>query len=65
MTIPNDVGQWLQNAGYENHCFISWPHVESKYVKDCARKVKEMIENVLGASVANPDTCKQTGTSDV
>jgi hypothetical protein len=55
MAIPNDVVQWLQNAGYEHHCFISWPHVESNDVKDCARNVKRMIREYLSISVSRPE----------
>jgi TIR domain len=54
MTIPNNVAQWLQDAGYEHHCFISWPHVKSRDVKDCAINVKLMIEQFLAISVHSP-----------
>ena len=31
-----NVEQWLEEAGYEYHCFISWPHAKNKDLKDCA-----------------------------
>ncbi len=54
MTISYEVEQWLQNAGYGYHCFISWPHTKSTDVSDCARNVKKLIEEYLAISVPNP-----------
>ena len=38
--------KWLKDAGYEYHCFISWPHV-GKEAKEWAKKLKESIEQSL------------------
>jgi hypothetical protein len=48
------VDQWLQNAGYEYHCFISWPHTKDTDVSDCAKYVKDRIEQSLASLVPNP-----------
>jgi len=48
------IEQWLQQAGYEYHCFISWPHTENKDLTDCARFIKDAIVNDLALSVPNP-----------
>ncbi len=54
MTIPLDIEQWLQNAGYGNHCFVSWPHTKSEVLLDCARNIKKLIEEYLAISIPNP-----------
>jgi len=48
------VDQWLQQAGYEYHCFISWPHTKDTDVSDCAKYVKDRIEQRLASLVPNP-----------
>jgi hypothetical protein len=54
MTLTPNIEQWLQEAGYEYHCFISWPHTENKEITDCARHIRDAITNDLALSVPEP-----------
>ncbi len=54
MSITYMLNQWLEDSGYEYHCFISWPHTKSRELTQCARKVKEAIEESLALSIARP-----------
>jgi hypothetical protein len=54
MTLTPHIERWLQQAGYEYHCFISWPHTENKEITDCARFIRDAIKNGLALSVPNP-----------
>ena len=49
-----EVQTWLSAAGYEYHCFISWPHIADHEIAECARRVKEAIESELRYSVPDP-----------
>jgi hypothetical protein len=54
MAIDYPTEQWLQTAGYEHHCFISWPHTISKELTECARRLKTAIEQQLALSIPRP-----------
>lgn len=54
MPITAQEDQWLRNAGYEYHCFISWPHINNNNLKKCARKIKEFIEQDLALDIHEP-----------
>jgi hypothetical protein len=62
MPITPPVEQWLKDAGYEYHCFISYPRIKTKDGNDdmthplnqCARGVKEAIIQGLSYSIPNP-----------
>jgi hypothetical protein len=54
MTFTPYIEQWLQQAGYEYHCFISWPHTENKEITDCAKYIRDAITNGLALSVPSP-----------
>jgi hypothetical protein len=54
MPITHALEQWLINSGYEYHCFISWPHTKNKHLTECARRLKEAIEESLALSIASP-----------
>ena len=54
MPITPDIEQWLENAGYEYHCFISWAHTRNKEMTRCARIMKESIEEFLALSIPEP-----------
>lgn len=67
MTLTPSIEQWLQEAGYEYHCFISWPHTENREITDCARYVRDAISNELALSVPSPrifldETCISAGS---
>jgi hypothetical protein len=49
-----EIQAWLNEAGYENHCFISWPHIDEHEVAQCARLVRKAIQNELKFSVPDP-----------
>lgn len=52
--ITPEIEHWLQDAGYEYHCFISWAHAPNRDLIECARKVREAIEQDLALSIPNP-----------
>lgn len=54
MVLTPDIDGWLRDAGYEYHCFISWPHTASQDISNCARKLKEEIESRLAPYVPEP-----------
>lgn len=54
MPITPEIDNWLINAGYEYHCFISWAHNENPEYTMCARIMKEKIEQMLALSIPNP-----------
>jgi hypothetical protein len=54
MPKPHVIEQWLQDAGYRYHCYISWPHTENELLTECAIRVKEAIEQYLALSISEP-----------
>jgi len=54
MPITYDDEQWLQDAGYKYHCFISWPRTMNKDLTDCAKRLKDAIEQQLALSIPTP-----------
>jgi hypothetical protein len=46
--------QWLENAGYEHHCFISWPHTGDKDLSKCAERVEADIMSGLSEFITVP-----------
>jgi hypothetical protein len=54
MAITPDVEKWLQDAGYEYHCFISWAHTGNEDMTECARRVKDAIEKELSLFIPSP-----------
>jgi hypothetical protein len=54
MAISLDTEQWLQRAGYEYHCFISWAHTPNRRVAACVKYLKQEIEEQLALSIHNP-----------
>lgn len=54
MALTPQIEQWLQQAGYEYHCFISWPHTENKEITDCAKYIRDATANGLAMSVPSP-----------
>jgi hypothetical protein len=49
------VQEWLRDAGYEYHCFISYPRISNDDMAECARRVKESIEKELTYLVRKPN----------
>lgn len=68
MAITPNLEQWLVDAGYEYHCFISWAHTRNRDMTNCARKMKEAIEELLALSIPTPrvflDQSEITGGAD-
>jgi len=54
VSITPDIEQWLKQAGYEYHCFISYPRVANKEMRECAQQVKQAIINDLSLSIDEP-----------
>jgi len=48
--------RWLwETGGYENLCFISWPHTDDYYISACARRVQSEIRSRLADTFAKPE----------
>jgi hypothetical protein len=55
MAITAEIENWLRNqGGYEKHCFISWPHSIDSALTECARRVRDDIEQGLAPSFVRP-----------
>jgi hypothetical protein len=62
MPITPPVEQWLKEAGYKYHCFISYPRIKnedgsddkSHPISQCARGVREAVLQGLKFSIPNP-----------
>jgi hypothetical protein len=54
MPITPSLEQWLINAGYEYHCFISWPHTRNPDMTNCARMIGGAIEEFLALDIPTP-----------
>jgi hypothetical protein len=54
MPITPTVEKWLESAGYEFHCFVSWTHTSNADLTACARTIKREIEQALALSIPNP-----------
>lgn len=54
MSITPRTDKWLINAGYEYHCFISWAHTQNNDMTECARVIKQEIEQKLALSFNTP-----------
>ena len=55
MTPIYDLDQWLLDAGYEYHAFISWPHINDSVVRNCANRLKEVLEDKLSDKFHEPN----------
>ena len=55
MSLSPDVERWLESAGYRHHCFISYPKTQNEELTDCAKQVKEAIEQDLSFLIPKPD----------
>jgi len=53
MSITHEIDVWLSET-YENHCFISWPHIKNRDLAQCAQAVKNRIEEELSTSFSAP-----------
>ena len=49
-----EIEQWLGDAGYNYHCFISWPRTQNLDITGCAQRLQRSIQELLAASVDNP-----------
>jgi TIR domain len=54
MPITPNIEEWLHNAGYEYHCFVSYPRIRNNEMMECAERVKEYIEAELAWTVNTP-----------
>jgi len=46
--------QWLQDAGYKYHCFISYPAIQSEDMWECAERFQKSIRRDLANSFPDP-----------
>jgi len=49
-----EIVEWLHAAGYEYHCFISWPHISNRELAECASQVRNGLEDELSLLFPNP-----------
>jgi len=54
MPLTHEVQEWLQEAGYEHYCFISWPHIENEYLAETAMTIRERLVGRLSDSIRKP-----------
>jgi hypothetical protein len=54
MTLTHQTEHWLQEAGYEYQCFISWPRTQNPDITGCARMLKQNIQEWLALSFSKP-----------
>ncbi|MGE0085343.1 MAG: toll/interleukin-1 receptor domain-containing protein [Desulfococcaceae bacterium] len=54
MNLTPQTDKWLWEAGYEYHCFISWPRTLNPDITGCAERLKQSIEQWLALSFSNP-----------
>ncbi len=54
MAITPQLDEWLRGAGYQYHCFISWPHIKNPGFAECAQRIRAAIEHVLALTVPEP-----------
>jgi hypothetical protein len=52
--ITLEVEKFLLSSGYEYYCFISWPRSGNRELTECAKRLKEEIENGLKSIVDAP-----------
>lgn len=49
-----DIEGWLEKAGYEYHCYISWAHTKNIEMTNCARELYKSIKSLLGIYFVDP-----------
>jgi len=54
MPITPNAQDWLQQAGFEHYCFISWPHTDNREITDCAQYIRNEIAGRLADSIPRP-----------
>lgn len=54
MKLVPGFHKWLDSAGYEFHCFISWPHIDDPDTIECARRFKADLESNLRQVIPEP-----------
>jgi TIR domain len=52
--ITPQIERWLEDAGYQYHCFISYPRIRNDDLMECAMRIKEAIEAELALVLFNP-----------
>ncbi len=54
MEITPTLDKWLNDVGYEYHCFISWANIKDEEMSECARQFKKRIERQLKYDIPKP-----------
>lgn len=54
MPIAQPTETWLSQEGYKYHCFISWPHIQSRYMVSFAHRLKDELAQQLSEQIADP-----------
>jgi len=54
LTISPELEHWLRDAGYEYHCFVSWPHTIDSEITGCALHVRDVIQQTLARDIPDP-----------
>jgi hypothetical protein len=54
MVMTPQIEEWLIEAGYRHHCFISYPRIRNEDMMQCAERIKESIEADLALLLDSP-----------
>jgi hypothetical protein len=65
----SQIEQWLHEAGYEYHCFVSYPRIKTRDgsvdsehpINVCAGQVRDALERCLSFSIPNPQVFLDVG----
>jgi TIR domain len=52
--------RWLEQAGFRNYCFVSYPHQGGAHMTDFAARMRREIEDELKTQVTNPSVYLDT-----
>jgi hypothetical protein len=45
--ISDEAQRWLDENGFRNYCFVSYPYTGARELEECAAKFKSRIESEL------------------
>jgi hypothetical protein len=54
MALTLGLEQWLKQAGYEHHAFVSWAHTINPEMGHCARRIQASIAQELALAIPQP-----------
>jgi TIR domain len=60
MTKSSDMKRWLEQAGFRNYCFVSYPHQGGAQMTEFAERMRYAIEDELKTQITNPSVYLDT-----